>query len=52
MMQDSYIINTSRSEIIDEVALLNLLKANKIAGAGLDVFRRIENRNSELLEAP
>ena len=52
MMQDSYIINTSRSEIIDEAALLNLLKANKIAGAGLDVFRRIENRNSELLEAP
>ena len=52
MMQDSYIINTSRSEIIDEVALLNLLKANKNAGAGLDVFRRIENRNSELLEAP
>ena len=52
MMQDSYIINTSRSEIIDEVALLNLLKANKIAGAGLDVFRRIENQNSELLEAP
>ena len=52
MMQDSYIINTSRSEIIDEVALLHLLKANKIAGAGLDVFRRIENRNSELLDAP
>ena len=52
MMQDSYIINTSRSEIIDEAALLNLLKANKIAGAGLDVFRRIENRNSELFEAP
>ena len=45
-----YIINTSRSEIIDENALLNLLKTNRIAGAGLDVFRRIENRNSDLLK--
>ena len=36
MMKDSYIINTSRSEIIDENALLNLLKT-RIAGAGLDV---------------
>ncbi len=52
MMADSYIINTSRSEIIDEEALLNLLQDNKIAGAGLDVFRRQENGNSKLLEAP
>ena len=52
MMTDSYIINTSRSEIIDEEALLDLLKNNKIAGAGLDVFRRQENGNSKLLEAP
>ena len=52
MMTDSYIINTSRSEIIDEKALLYLLKNNKIAGAGLDVFRREENGNSELLKAP
>ena len=52
MTKDSYLINTSRSEIIDEEALLYLLKNNKIAGAGLDVFRRQENGNSKLLEAP
>jgi len=52
MMPESYIINTSRSEIINEGALLELLKKNKIAGAGLDVFRRKENGNSELLGAP
>ena len=52
MTKDSYLINTSRSEIIDEEALFYLLKNNKIAGAGLDVFRREENGNSKLLEAP
>lgn len=52
MTRDSYLINTSRSEIIDEEALFYLLKNNKIAGAGLDVFRRQENGNSKLLEAP
>ncbi|MBF95934.1 MAG: Glycerate dehydrogenase [Alphaproteobacteria bacterium MarineAlpha9_Bin4] len=52
MTPDAYIINTSRSEIIDEKALFDLLKNNKIAGAGLDVFRRQENGNSKLLEAP
>ena len=52
MAKDSYLINTSRSEIIDEEALFYLLKNNKIAGAGLDVFRRQENGNSKLLEAP
>ena len=52
MTPDSYIINTSRSEIIDENALLELLKRSKIAGAGLDVFRNKENRNIELLKVP
>ncbi len=52
MTKDSYLINTSRCEIVDEKALLDLLKKNKIAGAGLDVFRRHQNGNSKLLEAP
>jgi len=34
----SYIINTSRGNIIDEDALVRLLEAGAIAGAGLDVF--------------
>lgn len=34
----SVIVNTSRGEVIDEQALTRMLKANEIAGAGLDVF--------------
>ena len=34
----SFIINTSRGDLIDEKALLNALNNNQIAGAGLDVL--------------
>ena len=34
----SVIVNTSRGEVIDEQAMIRMLKANQIAGAGLDVF--------------
>lgn len=52
MMSNSYLINSSRSEIIDEEELAKLLKENRIAGAGLDVFTRERKRNLELLNAP
>jgi glyoxylate reductase len=32
------IVNTARGEIIDEAALIKMLEAGEIAGAGLDVF--------------
>jgi phosphoglycerate dehydrogenase-like enzyme len=38
MKPSAYIINTSRGPIIDESALLAVLRERKIAGAGLDVF--------------
>ena len=38
MKPTAYIVNTSRGPIIEEAALLSVLRENKIAGAGLDVF--------------
>lgn len=38
MKPTAYFINTSRSSVVDEKALYAALKANKIAGAALDVF--------------
>ena len=38
MKKEAFIINTSRGPIIDEKALINALKNNEIAGAGLDVL--------------
>ena len=38
MKPTAYIINTSRGPIIDEAAMLAVLRDKKIAGAGLDVF--------------
>ncbi len=44
------IINTARGEIIDENALINLLKHKKIFAAGLDVFENEPNINKKLLK--
>ena len=38
MKPTSFIVNTSRGPIIDEMALFETLKARKIAGAAVDVF--------------
>lgn len=38
MKPTSYLINTARAPIIDEDALIEVLREKKIAGAGLDVF--------------
>jgi len=38
MKSNVFIINTSRGGLIDSEALLNALKSQKVAGAGLDVY--------------
>jgi D-3-phosphoglycerate dehydrogenase len=38
MKPTAYIVNTSRGPLIDEAAMVEALRTNKIAGAGLDVF--------------
>ena len=35
---EAYIVNTARGEIIDENALIRMIAAGELAGAGLDVF--------------
>ncbi len=50
MQPSSYIVNTSRGEVIDESALVRKLSSGQIAGAGLDVFEREPAINPKLLE--
>ena len=52
MKTDAVIINTSRGEVIDENALTRMLRAQEIAGAGLDVFERGHEINPRLKALP
>jgi glyoxylate reductase len=50
MKPTSFLINAARGAIIDENALVEVLKQNKIAGAGLDVFENEPDVHPDLLQ--
>ncbi len=52
MKSSAYIINTSRGEALDHLALKKALQINQIAGAALDVFNQEPPNDIELLSLP
>ena len=51
MKKNSFLINTSRGEVIDEAELTKALKAGEIGGAALDVFEK-EPTGAEIARLP
>lgn len=49
MKKGSYLINTSRGQIVDEHALVRFLRDGSLSGAALDVFEDEPNINPELI---
>ncbi|MCK5831431.1 MAG: D-glycerate dehydrogenase [Methylococcales bacterium] len=49
MKPSAHLINSARGDVVDTQALINTLKAKKIAGAGLDVFEGEPNVDEGLL---
>lgn len=52
MQKESFVINTARGGLIDEVALLELLNSGHIAAAALDVFNSEPPTNFSLIDHP
>lgn len=50
LKKTAVLINSARGEIIDESALIKIIKEKKIFAAGLDVFENEPNINPELLK--
>ncbi len=50
LKKNAILINTARGEIVDEKALIEMLKKKKIFSAGFDVYENEPNINPELLK--
>jgi lactate dehydrogenase-like 2-hydroxyacid dehydrogenase len=49
MKESAFLINTARGDVVDEAALVQALKDDVIAGAGLDVYAKEPTVSEELL---
>ena len=49
---ESYIVNTSRGEVIDEAALAKVLSNGDLGGAGLDVYENEPKVHPDLMSLP
>ncbi|MBV9111089.1 MAG: D-glycerate dehydrogenase [Gemmatimonadetes bacterium] len=52
MRPGSYLVNTARGELVDEAALVDVLRDGPLAGAGLDVYEREPAITPGLLDLP
>jgi glyoxylate reductase len=52
MKQTSVLINTARGPVVDERALIEALRSNRIFGAGLDVYEWEPRISDALKELP
>ena len=52
MKKNAFIVNTSRGEVIDEIALARAFKNKQLAGVALDVFEARKEVNSQLRGLP
>lgn len=52
MKRNAILVNTSRGPVVDEAALVEALKARKLAGAGLDVYEREPAVHPGLISMP
>jgi glyoxylate reductase len=50
LKREAYIVNTARGEVIDENALIRMIEAGELAGAGLDVFEHEPAVNPKLVK--
>ena len=52
MQKHAVFVNIARGSVVDENALIEALKQNKIFAAGLDVYAKEPLQNSALFELP